>query len=187
MLYLNIRSTPARIGVEVNRGRLEIHSPRGRWNVQHEYGKCNLSVGKATLELNSKPFYEKVGKYMPDAFYRKYAQEGRQGVQDGIRRRMREAEMFNQDGARSNVIAQIGKQAVAKSYELVVGLTITPKADITVHRGELQGKNDVGSLEQKYEPRPVQIDYTPTAVHTYLKQKADLRMWVTEGKYDIYA
>lgn len=187
MLFLNIRSTQARIGLDINRGHMNIHSPRGEWHMEHEPAQCNLSVGRTTVELNSKPFYEALDRYKPDALYRKYAQEGRQGVLEGISRRMHEAEMFNKNGARTNVIAQIGKQALYEPYKLVVGLEITPPADLTVHKGELQGSNDVGSLKKEYELPPIQFDYTPATVQTYLQQQGDIRMWVTEGRYDIYA
>ena len=46
-------------------------------------------------------------------------------------------------------------------------------------------------LASKYDvtikPSPVQYDYQQGEVSYYLKQKASLKMWVTEGKYDIKA
>lgn len=187
MLFLNIRSTQARIDLNINRGRMDINAPRGKWHMQHENAQCNLSVGRTVVELNSKPFYEQLERYKPDALYRKYAQEGKQGVIEGIERRMQEAEMFNKDGPRTNVIAELGRQAIYEPYKLVVGLKITPPADINVREGELQGSNDVGSLKKEYELPPIDFNYTPTTVNTYLKQQGSVRMWVTEGKYDIYA
>jgi hypothetical protein len=165
-----------------------MRSSKSELRVQHEYASCNLSVGETRLEVNSKPFYEKLGRYMPDALYQRYASLGRQGVIEGIGRRLRLAEMFNKDGARMNVVAQIGKEAMFEPYELVVGLEVTPPADIRLaEKGELQGQNDTGSFEMSHTKPELEINYNKGAVRIYQTQQASVRMWLTEGKYDIYA
>ena len=73
-----------------------------------------------------------------------------------------------------------------KNRHIVTELIPDPK--ITVHQSELRGTPDPGDVTVHIDTDAfAQTHFTPGQVQTYVKQKANVNQWVTEGRYDIYA
>jgi hypothetical protein len=51
----------------------------------------------------------------------------------------------------------------------------------------MKGKNEDGSVQVSLQPSSLAIQYTPPTVKTYLDRESSIKMWTTEGKYNIYA
>lgn len=92
-------------------------------------------------------------------------------------------------GGSNEIIAQVKSQlasAIAKQRYLEV--QSIPDPVITVTPSTMQGNIDTGKDEvsiQTYSSADVVMH--PGQAEAYLEQKGSIRMWTTEGQYDIYA
>ena len=104
----------------------------------------------------------------------------------GIDRRVQEGDEMLENGAKRNVIADREKsKLVAKQRILVV--KGVPAPEIKVKPSQMQGNIDQGNTTVTIDPQPVEVNYTPGSVDIYMENKGSIRMWATEGRYDIYA
>lgn len=59
--------------------------------------------------------------------------------------------------------------------------------EFTFIPGRIENDTSIEQVSINVRTYPVEFDYTPARVHLYLAQKPSVRMWTTEGRYDIYA
>lgn len=115
-----------------------------------------------------------------------FGSKGLQGVQEGIARRAREGTELLKNAAKYNVFAEQARRKITENKSRIIEFQLIPEPDITVDVPEMRGEIDVGRDKMKISAPSLELSYTPAKVETYIKQKNNLRMWVTEGKYDIY-
>lgn len=187
MLCLNIRATQAMIGTVNQAGSFSMRSPRPQLSVDHEWGGAGIWPSKPRLDMDSTASRASYGLKSVGAAIAEAAQKGRQDILEGMRRNVREGNQMADNGAKYNVVAQIARSKIRKPDEMIVEVTQVPDVKITVTPGQMQGQNNTGSLSMKYDLFPVEANFQPGSAKTYVKQPATIRMWTSEGKYDIYA
>lgn len=187
MLCLNIRSTNAMIGMNTTPGKLDMKAPPAELSRDYEAPRSGVWPDYAKVDIDQYPCRKAYGYRTAWDSLHEFGQKGLQGVREGIARRAREGTELLENGAKYNVFAAIARRKILARGDKQLEFQLIPKPEITVHIPEMRGDIDVGKDKMTVTPHPVSFEYTQANVDTYLKQKNSLRMWVTEGKYDIYA
>ena len=187
MLCLNIRATNAMIGIKTEPGKLNQQSAPAKLSRDYEAPKAGIWPDYVKVDIDQYPCRKAYGYRTNWDSLHEFGQKGLQGVQEGVARRAREGTELLENGAKYNVIAAQAKRKITEHSDVRLQFQMIPKPEITVHIPEMRGNIDVGQDKMKIEPSSLKQEYTPTSVDTYIEQKQNLRMWTTEGKYDIYA
>ena len=195
MLYLNIRSTQAQISVHTQLGKLEAYSTPARLSTENRQARSNQGCTQVTIDIDSYPSRHSYGYTNHDDFAKQYGQQGFSSLKQTTSRHTQDAWQIINNAARPNAnelhnIAyseQVGTFiSNGKNRHIVTELIPDPK--ITVHQSELRGTPDPGDVTVHIDTDAfAQTHFTPGQVQTYVKQKANVNQWVTEGRYDIYA
>lgn len=187
MLCLNIRSTNAMIGMQTTPGRLDMKSAPAELSRDYQAPRSGVWPDYATVDIDQYPCRKAYGYRTSWDSLHEFGQKGLQGVQEGVARRAREGTELLENGAKYNVFAAIARREITKRGDAKLEFQMIPKPEITVDIPKMRGDIDVGKDKMTIKANPVDFNYTQANVDTYLKQKNSLRMWVTEGRYDIYA
>lgn len=189
MLCLNIRTTHPQLGLKREPERLEMKAPQPELKMRHELAQAGVSAGQPQMEIDSYQCRKLYGYKSTADIIAEAAQKGLRDAQQGTAKLVRDG-IALMDGAGkrgSNMIARMALAEVKAFKDVQIGLAMMPQPKITITPGKIKGKNDVGSLKISAEVHPIERKYTPGRVTAYLAQRGDLRMWVTDGSYDIYA
>lgn len=188
MLCLNIRSTQPQIGLNVNHGVLDMKSRDADIQVEeHRPATVGIWPDSAVIEVDAAACRDVYADKRLTTMMREYAQKGLQALQEYTAKQAQIGTQFLKSGHKVDVPAMLAKQSVTESSNVEIGLANVPAPIITVRNNKMQGRIDPGSFKLKITEHPVENNYTPTTVKSYIEQQGSIRMWVTEGKYDIYA
>lgn len=194
MLYLNIRSTQPMIGMHTQLGKLEAYSTPARLSTENRQARSNEGCTQATIDIDSYPSRHSYGYTNHDDFAKQYGQQGFSDLKQTTSGHTQDAWQIIENAAvpGSNTLHDIAYSEVSsfiskgKNRHIVTELIPDPK--ITVHQSELKGTPDPGDVTVNIDTDAfAQTHFTSGQVQTYLQQKAEVRQWVTEGRYDIYA
>lgn len=194
MLRLNIRFTQPMLSIHTQLGRLETHSTPAVLTSENRMPRSNAGWTQPTIDIDSYESEKAYGHLNHADFARQYGQQGFQDLRQTTQRATGRAWENIENAARpgTNVIHQYYENMVmksateAKNRHIVTQLIPQPK--ITVTPGHVTGEPDLGDLTQHAESEPFATSqFTPGQVDAYLQQKGQVRQWVTEDRYDIYA
>jgi hypothetical protein len=192
MLYLNMRVTQPMIGMHTRLGQLEAHYIPAQLHTEGRQARSNAGWTQPQLEIDSYESRHAYGNTDNADFAREH---GQQGLSDLARTTSKhtEAAWHNiTQAARpgSDEPAAIYDRQLAEtvSRQRQITTTLIPSPKIHVTPGQVTGKADEGDVTVKADTQAfASTHFTPGQVETYLQQKADVRRWTTEGRYDIYA
>lgn len=190
MKCLNIRTTNAEIGQRTQHGRFDMQQkqPQVYTGDKAPY-KLQLHTSQVKVEFSLDNFWNSIGKMDWLPFNRKQSSISRQRAAAGTERRAREGTELMEAGGRDRSV--FARQALANvstipdNRQIVIKQPAPPDFRVTPGRVDVNMPN--GDPEIRVEPGTTSYHYNPGKAETYLKQKQSIRMWVTEGKYDIYA
>jgi hypothetical protein len=186
MQVLNIRSQQPQIGIETQRGKLDMTAPQAKLNIDNATVKVDMHTVPAKLEIDQYPSRASYGVIsITDSISQQY-QKAKQQAQEGIARRVQEGNQFLSSNA-SHVIASRVRSSLSKMPEMKVGLCQVTPPTIKYMPGKVEVEPKLKKVSLKVDSQPVDVNYTPADVKVYLKQKAEVKMWVSEDQYDIYA
>lgn len=190
MKCLNIRSTYAQTGQETTNGKLEIqHKEAKVYTGDKEPYKLQLHTQHVKVEFSLDEFWNSIGKMDWRPFNNKQVSVAKQRAVAGTERRAREGRELAEAGGRDHSVFR--RQALAYTNTIPDNRQIAIKQpappDFTVTPGKVEVYMPWGDPKIRVEAPPPDIAYTPAKTRTYIRQKQDIRQWVTEGKYDIYA
>ena len=192
MLYLNIRSTLPVIGMRVQHGTLEagIHQPR--YEQETQQARSNRGVTQPKLTIDTYPSRHSYGYTNHTDFARENFARGMSDVQQGTSKHTQMAWALAEDGPKPGrqvaieFIRNDVENRVTRQRRLVAAAIPDPEIHFDV--GQVVGEPTIGRTTPHWHtenwPR---VHYNRGSIETYLKQKGDIRSWVSEGKYDIYA
>ena len=186
MLCLNIRSTYPRIGLRTQLSSIETKSPSAQMHTKYEAPIADIWPSSVEVDINQYPSRKAYGFRTARDFCAEAAQKGFSGVKAGIDRRVQEGDEMLENGAKRNVIAAQEKSKLVPKQRILV-VNSVPKPEINVKPSQMQGNIDQGNTTVTIDPQPVEVNYTPGSVDIYMENKGSIRMWMTEGRYDIYA
>lgn len=190
MKCLNIRSVYAQIGQRTEQGRMEIHSelPQVYTGDSAPY-KLEIHTTQLRIDFDLTNFWNSIGKMQWNAFGDKQNSIASQKATEGTQRRAREGRELMEAGGRDHKV--IARQSLAYANTIPDDKTIVikqPAAPVfKVSLGEYQNDTPYGEARIQADLKPVESSYQEGTAETYLDKKQSIRMWVTEGKYDIYA
>lgn len=185
MLCLNMKSTNAVLGIDIKHLKMNMNYDDAKLSTEYIPAKSGVTASAVVVEINQYPCRAAYGMQSAMDATIELAKEAKQKAIEGTARRASEGVQAMKYGHKKNVFADIAKSNITKLGNRVLTLGEIPDPIITVTPSEIIGSNDVGKDDVTIEPTPVKYDYQQGEVSYYLKQKASLEMWVTEGKYDI--
>ena len=187
MLCLNIRTTQPQIGMSVQPGKMEMHSPQPKLNMKFKQAQAKVWPSAVKIDIDATACRAAYGLKSTAVVTAELAKKALQQAEAGTAKRARIGTQLVKNATKMNVFAANAKADLSKMPDSNIALASVPEAKITVHPSEMQGKNDVGSLDVSFQITPVDVQYTPATIHTYLDRESSVKMWATEGQYDIYA
>ena len=187
MKVLNIRTEQPQISMETQRGKLEMTTPPVTLDIDHGSATVDIHTIPAELEIDQYPSRASYGVLSTEDRILQTYQRAKQQASEGIARRAQEGTQFLKTPNASSVIANREKSKLSEMPTMKVKLcqVTPPTINYTPSKVEFDVKTRPVSLEVNNQP--VDIDYTRPDVNIYLKQKSDVKMWVSEDTYDIYA
>jgi len=194
MLCLNIRSTLPRIGMHTQQPWVEEASVNpAKLSTEYVAPRSNIWPSGAKIDIDSYPSRHSYGAKKMKDLTAEFGQAGLSGVREGTSGRTQEAWDMIENGATKRAGNYVARQAwshVAKEINRQRHIVVQaiPDPVITVTPSTMQGDIDTGKDEVTIQTYPTaNVKAHPGKVEVYLQQKGDIRMWTTEGQYDIYA
>lgn len=190
MKCLNIRSVYAQIGQRTELGKMKLDTPYPQvYTGDSDPYKLDIHTTQLKIEFDLTDFWNSIGKMEWKAFGDKQNSIASEKANQGTERRAREGRELMEAGGRDHKV--ISRQSLAHTNTISDDKTIVIKQPAPpvfhVILGEYQNDTPYGKPRIEANLKPVKTDYQPMQAETYLKQKQSIRMWVTDGKYDIYA
>lgn len=187
MRCLNIRSTYAQIGMRTQQGYFDIKQPKAEMHLGKPPAKLDLKTIPGRMEINRDKFWASLGNDSILRLSAKWAQEARQRGQEGISRMAREGDQIAAAGGRdSGVFVSIARSNIQPEEKEVI-LKRPDPPEITYIPAKVENRTRVEPLDATIRPQAVEFNYHRAKVNTYLDRKQSIRMWTSEGKYDMYA
>ena len=187
-----MRFTQPMIGIHTQLGKLEAHSTPAQLHSDPKLPRSNRHWTQPTVDIDQYPSRHAYGNDNHTDFAKKYGQQGFADLAKTTSRWTQEAwDNVENSGKRGKkpVIQRYDsklRQEISKERHIVTELI--PDPVITFHPIEAVGQPDLGDVTVKIDTQSfAQTHFTPGQVDTYMQQEANVRRWVTEGKYDIYA
>lgn len=193
MQYLNIRHELPQIGVRQQQA-MGIKNGFEPAEMHHDYELpvADMAASLVKVDINQYPSRKAYGFLNNTDFAIKYGQKGQQDIQETTSKHTQQGWDFAKNGA---VPSKNPLVAHAKSdfWSQVVQwpkwvAQDIPDPEFTVTPSEIKGQMDVGY--DRYNITPVEhadIQIQTGSAETYIATEGSIRMWTTEGHYDIYA
>lgn len=186
MKVLNIRSQQPQIGMQTTKGKLEMDAPQAELDIKNAKVDIKLNTTSDKLEIDQYPSRASYGVISIADSSLQESRKAQQKAQEGIAKIVQEGNQFFRKSA-SKVIARREKSKLfARQVEMKVQLCQVAAPSIKYTPGTIEIKPELRPVKLKVDKKEVDFTYTPAKVNIYLKQKGEVRMWVSE-KYDIYA
>lgn len=186
MLYLNITQQFAKLGLNTTAPFLSLHTTPPTLEIERTPATVEIHQQNGDLQIDQTPCRASLGIYNLTDFAHQVAAEGQQAVLSGIARRAEEGDQLTHNETQQNVVVAVARQEAQKPIpELTYAWIDAPQITYTAHPVEFTPM--AGQLSFNAQPGTVQGDFRRGTVEPYLLQSASIRMWVTEGKYDVYA
>jgi hypothetical protein len=187
MEFLNIRTTQTRIGLDIQRGKLDMTTPQVKIDLDNGSVKVDIHTASATLEIDQYPSRASYGQLSTADRILQSSQVAKRDASDGIARRAKEGIDFLDSSAPRQVIANREKSKLSELPTMQVRLCQVTPPIINYTPSKVEFTPQIRQASSKFDISPVDISYTRPEVNTYIQQKSDVQMWVSEDKYDIYA
>lgn len=186
---LNIRQQYAKIDLSIQNAQFDISAKLGEMDINTPSAVMDISTDKGGLEIDSSPCRYAVGLKSSDDFIRDAAQDGMQALHEFTARIVDNGKQYTD--TTNDAATSIANNAVANSkvsqppLRLVLKYLDRPYCNYTPDKVNIS-----------YQPSKANIQIAPArfenntqagSVNTSLSQQPNVRMWLTEGKFDTYA
>lgn len=167
---LQIQSTPARIGLDIQKPVQEIQQPKANLDLQQPKAKMSIQTTKSKLSIDSYEMRESMGYKTSMSRTREIAQQSNQMLLEGIARRAQEGQELMRIENGGNPIAEQAKRSGIQPYS---GLNIKfiPQANTVKINFE------PGTVDIQVEPQKVINNSTINKpIHNYTPGKVNVEM-----------
>lgn len=194
MLYLNIRHQLPTAAARSQPVRLERAVARpAELHATNRLPRTEVHPTGGTLSINTYPSRRAYGfASMPDVMAG-LKQKGEQSIAAFTSERTQAAWDVIDNGAKQHQDYQAQKAKQKLHSELMeqkkLTLAIVPNPEIHWTQGEVEGEVDKGDISVDIQTKKdgADISWKPGSFEGYLKDRGYLRMWTSEGHYDVYA
>lgn len=192
MLCLNIRHTLPQVGINMHINTLSSRIKQPEAHTEYVQPRSGLGYSQPTVDINSYPSRHSYGHSTMIDFTTQYGSQGKSDCKSATSRHTGDTWNIIDNAARKgrDVIAEQadGRLSAEISKQRHIVAQHIPEPQITVHPSELHGQADPGKYETKIETSSTaDVKLNPGKFEVYLQNEGSLRMWTTEGHYDIYA
>lgn len=192
MLRLNMRTIQPMIGMHTQLGKLEAHMTPAKLHMENQQARSNAHWTQPSLEIDTYPSRHSYGYTNNTDFAQQYGQQGISDVQAAI------SKVTQQAWTNIDTGGMAGRHPVVERYQSDLSQKISrqrylvaeaiPDPKITYIPIKAEGEPIKGDVTEQIDTQPfAQTNFTPGQVEIYMQQKPDVKRWVSEGKYDIYA
>ena len=193
MLYVNVRQTLPRIGLHTQLASLSSHMRPAQLHTTYVAPRADVHATQVRVDIDSYPSRHAYGASTMGDFARANEQQGLSDIQQATSENTEAAWDVIENGARpggsSEIINQINSKLAAQiAKQRYIEVQSIPDPTITVTPSVVQGNIDTGKDEVSIQTYPTaDVTFNPGKFESYLEQQGSIRMWTTEGQYDIYA
>ena len=194
MLCLNVRSTFPRIGLHTQQAWTEKAAViPAKLSTEYVAPRADVWPSGVKVDIDSYPSRHAYGYSTMGDLTQTEGQQGLADIQQATSGHTQEAWDMIENGAKkggsNEIIAQVkSKLASAIAKQRYLEVQSIPDPVITVTPSTMQGNIDTGKDEVTAQTYPTaDVTFNPGKVEVYLEQQGSVRMWTTEGQYDIYA
>ena len=192
MLCLNIRQTLPQIGIRNRLSTLSAHMVQPVAHSEYKAPHSNQTMKQATIEIDSYPSRKSYGARKDADLVAEWAQKGYSDVRSSTSGHAQKAWSFIDNAAKQGVDEVVnqakGEISSAISKKRYIEAQDIPDPIVRGVPAELSGDIDPGYYRWNVDVQSTaEVNFNRGSVEIYMKQEADLRQWVTEDHYDIYA
>ncbi len=173
-----MESQLARIQIQQTPGKQEIQQPKARISIQQPKAEVTMKTTPSKLSIDQTQAWEDMGLMHISKRIEKFANDGRQGVLEGIARRVQQgAELMKIENSSSPIVNQAITNAQDQMKQL--GIKFIPShfaVKIDYQPSEVQIDVNVNQpiIDNKAQ-KPI-INYQPGEVSTSMQQYHDLQI-----------
>jgi hypothetical protein len=186
---LNIRQEYSKIDLNINDAKLDLKnaSAPAKMDANTQAAVLEITREKGGFEITSYPCrYARGFKNIMD-FTRDNAQEGMKAIQEFTASIVDKGTQMTL-GVGKNIVGQVAYSNFMKDKSTwAISLEYVPKPDINYIEDDLNISYTMGSTNLSVEQSKVENNTQQGSIEVLLTQRESIRMWVTQGKYDIYA
>ncbi|MNI66083.1 hypothetical protein D3C73_1216260 [compost metagenome] len=168
---IQIRQTPAQLGIDADLGTQDIRQPRATFEMTQEAAKLDMEQPRGDLEIDQRKAWDAlgVGPYL-EAAQRIYAQSKNAAMQ-GIARIVENGNMIGDLRNRSNPIADIAQQLTFDRSEFdYYGDASYDNVDITYTANKPVINVSRGQINLNARLNPAEIEYNRGKLDIYMMQ-----------------
>ena len=193
MLYVNVRHALPRIGLHTQLATLSSHVRPAELHTTYVAPRADVHATQVKIDIDSYPSRHAYGASTMEDFTRENGQQGLADIQQATSSHTQAAWDVIENGARPGGSSEIINQAKSKLADQIakqryIEVQSIPDPTITVTPSVVQGNIDTGKDETSIQTYPTaDVTFNPGKFEAYLEQQGAVRMWTTEGQYDIYA
>lgn len=192
MLRLNMRVTQAMIGMNTQLGKLDAHSVPAELHTQNKEARSNAHWTQPSIEIDTYSSRHAYGFTNHTDFAKEHGEQGFSDLAKATSNATQQAWSNIENGGKP------GKNPPLEAYknrlwqdikkQRYIKTELIPDPTIKWNPVKAEGEPDTGDISVSIDADSfAKTNFNRGKVETYLKQKADVKRWVSEGKYDIYA
>lgn len=192
MLRLNIRHTLPQIGIRSEMSTLSSRIVQPRSHSDYQAPRSNQSMTQATIEIDSYPSRKSYGARTNADLISERAQQGYQDIRSTASEHTQKAWSIIDNAAKkgNNEINNQYKRELSSEISKTrhIEAQAIPDPEIRGVPAQLSGEIDPGHYSWNVDVQPrAEVNFNRGGIEIYLQQEGNIRQWVTEDRYDIYA
>ncbi|SFA88248.1 hypothetical protein SAMN04488072_10354 [Lentibacillus halodurans] len=169
---IRMESQMAQIQIQQTSSRQEIRQPEADISIRQPHAEVSIETQPSKLTIDQTKAWEDMGLMHISRFIEKYANDGRQGVMDGIARRVKQGNGLMKIENDGNPIAS---QAITNAYDQQkqLGITFIPShfaVKTNYEPADVEINVNINRPVIQNEPQKPIHTYTPGNVTTSMRQ-----------------
>lgn len=187
MEMLNIRSQQPQIAIDVKHADFTVSTPPVKMDIQNGATTVEIHTTASSLSIDQYPSRASYGILSVTDRIAENAKQGEENAKKGTARRASETAEMLSTSQTNGLIAQQEKAKLHQMPTMKIQLCQVTLPSIHYTSSKVTFTTQVKPVSLKVDAQPVNTNYVKPAVDVYMKQKANVQMWVSQDNYDIYA
>lgn len=184
MLRLNIATQPIKVSITSQPARLELRPTAAKLAMQTTSAVVEIHQSRGQLSIDQSPCRASYGIKNWSEFSRDNAAAGKQAALEAVGRIAAEGDRLASIETGENAVAAIARDRMAYDWPEVVIAPIAPP-EIYYEPRPPEFNPLPGKVTYSVQPGKVEGDYQPASVDLRVLQYPSIRMWTTEGTWDV--
>lgn len=170
--HIQINQQFSRIGLENDKGRLNIETPASVLEINQEQAVVQIDRTKGELTIDSRKAWSALGQGRLEEITDRIAQNSLEISMQNIANISSEGDRMMAFQTGENAFGEIARDQVTRSYPIdICGEANYDNVDVTFTPGKLMTSWKSAEINFEFEPAKPKIDYYPGKINPYLIQK----------------